>query len=84
MGGSSNLSLRSNEFATAAHRTQEKNILLTGLLTSFSTFLLVLYQFIINGRGQPRWLVVKNLPAGAGDMGSIPGMGRSPGVGNGN
>ena len=31
--------------------------------------------------------VVKNLPASAGDMrdmGSIPGLGRSPGVGNGN
>ena len=32
-------------------------------------------------------LVVKNLPANAGDvrdMGLIPGLGRSPGVGNGN
>ena len=32
-------------------------------------------------------LVVKNLPASAGDIreaGSIPGSGRSPGVGNGN
>jgi len=32
-------------------------------------------------------LVVKNLPATAGnirDMGSIPGLGRSPGEGNGN
>ena len=28
--------------------------------------------------------VVKNLPANAGDMGSIPGSGRSPGEGNGN
>ena len=27
---------------------------------------------------------VKNLPANAGDVGSIPGSGRSPGVGNGN
>ena len=26
--------------------------------------------------------MVKNLPANAGDMGSIPGLGRSPGVGN--
>ena len=35
----------------------------------------------------PRWLVVKNPPADAGDSrdaGSIPGSGRSPGVGNGN
>ena len=28
-------------------------------------------------------LVVKNLPASAGDVGSIPGSGRSPGEGNG-
>jgi len=28
--------------------------------------------------------VVKNLPAYAGDLGSIPGSGRSPGEGNGN
>ena len=28
--------------------------------------------------------VVKNPPANAGDTGSIPGLGRSPGVGNGN
>ena len=28
--------------------------------------------------------VVKNLPANAGDIGSFPGSGRSPGEGNGN
>ena len=28
--------------------------------------------------------VVKNLPANAGDTGSLPGSGRSPGEGNGN
>jgi len=28
--------------------------------------------------------LVKNPPARAGDMGSIPGLGRSPGEGNGN
>ena len=28
--------------------------------------------------------VVKNLPADSGDTGSIPGLGRSPGEGNGN
>ena len=35
----------------------------------------------------PRWSVVKNLPAKAGDSGdagSIPGLGRSPGGGHGN
>ena len=28
--------------------------------------------------------MVKNLPTNAGDMGSIPGLGRSPGIGNNN
>ena len=28
--------------------------------------------------------MIRNLPAKAGDMGSIPGLGRSPGEGNGN
>ena len=32
----------------------------------------------------PGGSVVKNLPANAGDSGSIPGSGRSPGEGNGN
>ena len=35
-------------------------------------------------RGFPSSTVVKNLSANAGDMTSIPGLGRSPGVGNGN
>ena len=33
--------------------------------------------------GFPGGSVVKNLPANAGDMGLIPGSGRSPGEGNG-
>ena len=32
----------------------------------------------------PGGSVVKNTPANAGDMGSVPGSGRSPGEGNGN
>ena len=28
--------------------------------------------------------MVKNLPVNAGDLGSVPGLGRSPGGGNGN
>ena len=28
--------------------------------------------------------MIKNLPANAGDVGAIPGLGRSPGEGNGN
>ena len=34
--------------------------------------------------GLPRWLVVKNPHANAGDMGLVSGSGRSPGEGNGN
>ena len=34
--------------------------------------------------GFPGGLMVKNMPANAGDMGSIPGSRRSPGGGNGN
>ena len=34
--------------------------------------------------GLPDSSVVKNLPASAEDAGSIPGLGRSPGEGNGN
>ena len=34
--------------------------------------------------GLPGGSLVKNLPANAGDAGSIPGSGRSPGEGNGN
>ena len=35
-------------------------------------------------KGFPGGPVVKNPPANAGDSGSIPGWGRSPGEGNGN
>ena len=31
-----------------------------------------------------QFTMVKNLPANAGDVGSIPGLGRYPGMGNGN
>ena len=36
------------------------------------------------GLGLPWWLSGKDMPANAGDMGSIPESGRSPGEGNGN
>ena len=39
---------------------------------------------IITILGFPVGLVVKNPSANAGDAGSIPGLGRSPGGGNGN
>ena len=47
--------------------------------------LLYRYLHIITGPlGFLGGLVVNNLPANAGDAGSIPGQGRSPGEGNGN
>ena len=39
---------------------------------------------VTNNTGFPAGLVVKNPPANAGDVGSIPGLGGSPGGGNGN
>ena len=38
----------------------------------------------LSDMGFPGGAVVKNPPANAGDTGSIPGSGRSPGVGNSN
>ena len=46
--------------------------------------LLPLIQCFFSGRDFPGGSVVKNLPANAGDAGSIPGSGRSPGEGNDN
>ena len=37
------------------------------------------YRFISFLKGFPGCSVVKNLPVNAGDTGSIPGLGRSPG-----
>ena len=49
--------------------------------------MLVVFIFLGSGYwfpwGFPGGSVVKNLLANAGDPGSIPGLGRSPGVGNG-
>ena len=38
----------------------------------------------LKDQGFPGGSVVKNLPANARDLSSIPGLGRSPGEGNGN
>ena len=43
-----------------------------------------LHRIGIELRGFPCGSVVQDLPANAGDVGSIPGLGRSPGDGNGN
>ena len=56
------------------------------LFCLFGRFLKNIYLFgCIGSYGLPWWLSqVKNPPANAGDTGSIPGSGRSPGEGNGN
>ena len=41
-------------------------------------------KYVLFNIGFPGGLVVKNLPANAGDAGLIPGLGRTPGDGNGN
>ena len=41
-------------------------------------------QFSAFGKGFPGAGLVKNPPANARDLGSIPGLGRTPGEGNGN
>ena len=43
-----------------------------------------LWKTVWHDRGFPGGSVVKNPPANAGDAGSVPGLGRSPGEGNGN
>ena len=47
----------------------------------------VINLLVFSPKGLPRWCSVKNLPANAEDtrdVGSIPGLGRSPGGGHGN
>ena len=39
---------------------------------------------LYGSHGLPWWSVVKNPPVKAGDVGLIPGLGRSPGEGNAN
>ena len=53
-------------------------------LLYFSACMLLLQKLIVPPRCLPRASVVKNPPANAGDMVSIPGLGRTPGEGKGN
>ena len=50
----------------------------------FHSFNVHITEYCVGGAGFPGGSVVKNLPANVGDSGSIPGLGRSPGEGNGN
>ena len=56
------------------------------LLLYIYHFYYIIYHFwvITTSEASLVALVVKNLPANAGDMGSVPGSGRSPGGGHGN
>ena len=50
----------------------------------FHSFNIHITEYCVGGAGFPGGSVVKNLPANVGDSGSIPGLGRSLGEGNGN
>ena len=57
------------------------------LLSVSLFFFLNFLGYVIYIPGFPRGAVVKNMPAnagGTGNMGSVPGSGKSPGEGNGN
>ena len=65
-----------------------KYIVMIFLITSEICLEIMLGQdfskLIVAWKGFPDGSVIKNLPANAGDVGSIPGSGRSPGGGNDN
>ena len=46
--------------------------------------LIIFIMLYVTSLGFPCYSTVKNPPANAGDVGLIPGLGRSPGEGNGN
>ena len=52
------------------------------LYHNFNTFAIICI-LVQNKKGFPGGSAIKNLPANAGDVGSIPGLGRSSGEGNG-
>ena len=54
------------------------------ILFDYYILFLLIFHFLNLPLGSPGGTVVKNLPANAGDTGSVPGWGRSAGVGNGN
>ena len=67
--------------------TQLKRLSITLYLVTQIIYVAVISNSSKQSLGFPSGSMVKNLPASAedtGDMGSIPGLGRSPGEGNGN
>ena len=64
-----------------------RHMLTLGIYVSFTKCsLLLMFSFLatLHGLGLPRWLSGKEITCQTGDVGSIPGLGRSPGGGNGN
>ena len=66
------------------------HILLLYIIQSYIYYLTITFQILFHFRllQDIEWtsqvvLVVKNLPANAGDVDLIPGLGRFPGIGNG-
>ena len=54
----------------------------TGLIYGWGTVIMLCAT--VKTFGLPMWLIDKELARNAGDLGSVPGLGRSPGEGNGN
>ena len=65
---------------------EQKQKLVGGILAVFTSALTMrnYLSVTIQLKGSPNGLAVKNLSTNAGDAGSIPGLGRSPGEGKGN
>ena len=63
---------------------QQMTLLVTKHLLLFLSLCFFFCPQYDNLKGFPSGTVVKNSPANAGDVGLIPGLGRSPGGGNGN
>ena len=79
--------LKSSTFLKYLVITLQSNIFIFPSTSDSQSVRITLKSFLegtIPGLGFPGSSVVKNLPANAGDTGSIPGSERPPGVGNGN
>ena len=74
--GKKNIMLRIRTFEDSSFGSNDIDVLLILLLATLN--------LIKSGNGFPGGSMVKNLPANAGDVGSVPRLGIYPGRGNGN
>ena len=74
------------DFAPYGHLTMSGDIWTGEILLKFSVWKPISYylQDSLYNEGFSGGSVVKNMPASEGDIGLFPGLGRSPGEGNGN